>query len=89
MPRPGYSAWIASGEYGKRQRDIYEYISELLMGEQCKETYSLMELRLLSEASGASAPTFYRVLARMEQDGMVERIKDEKTCRVTIRNLLR
>ena len=47
-----------------------------------------MELRNLAKEGGASAPTFYRVLRKMEELKLVELIKDEKTCRVTVRNLL-
>jgi len=88
MPRHGYSSWIDTGSYGSRQRNAMEYIMERFLGESCKETYSLMELRNLAKEGGASAPTFYRVLRKMEELKLVELIKDEKTCRVTVRNLL-
>jgi len=90
MPRKGYTSWDGSKKYGAKQRDALECIEYYLsegMG-KCKETCSLRELRIWMEIKKISVPTMYRVLRKMEELMMVELIKDEKTCRVTVRNLL-
>ena len=91
MPRNGYSSWDAELKYGAKQRDALGHIVYYLkegVG-KCKETCSLREIRIWMEIKKISVPTMYRVLRKMEELMMVEILKDEKTCRVTIRNLLR
>jgi len=91
MPRKGYTSWDSSLKYGAKQRDTFAHIEYYLkegLG-KCKETFSLTELRIWMEIKKVSAPTMYRVLRKMEEMMMVEILKDERTCRVTIRNLLR
>lgn len=90
MPRKGYTSWDSKTKYGAKQRDALEcivyYMCEGIY--KCKETYSLAELRVWMDIKKISVPTMYRVLRKMEEMKMVELIKDEKTCRVTVRNLL-
>ena len=90
MPRKNYSSWDIRTKYGARQRETLSHIIYYLtegVG-KCKETFSLTEIRIWMEIKKISPPTMYRVLRKMEGMKMVELIKDEKTYRVTVRNLL-
>lgn len=89
MPRAGFRSWSVSSQYGKKQRNAFNFISDLLMGEQCKEIYSLQELRTTAQESGVSPPVLYRALDKLESEGLILREKCPKSHRVTIRNLLR
>lgn len=89
MPRNGFRSWSVGSQYGKKQRNAFDFISDLLMGEQCKEIYLLQELRTIAQQGGVSPPVLYRALDKMESDGLIQREKCQKSNRVTIRNLLR
>jgi hypothetical protein len=91
MPRKGYTSWDSKLKYGAKQRETFAHIEYYLKDGpgKCKETCSLREIRIWMEIKKISVPTMYRVLRKMEELMMVEILKDEKTCRVTIRNLLR
>jgi DNA-binding MarR family transcriptional regulator len=89
MPRKGYTTWNTDGDYGSRQKACHGKIFVELTSETCKEIYSLMEMLKIAEASGVSRATFYRALRRMEEENLIQIEKNERTCRVTIRNLLR
>jgi len=89
MPRKGYTTWNSDGDYGSKQKECHRKIFEELDGKSCKEIYSLIDLLKIMEIGGVSRPTFYRVLKKMEEQNLIQILKNEKTCRVTIRNLLR
>jgi DNA-binding MarR family transcriptional regulator len=89
MPRNGFRSWSVNNNYGRKQRNAFNFISDLLMGEQCKEIYSLQELRTTAQQGGVSPPVLYRALEKLESEGLIVREKCLKTNRVTIRNLLR